>query len=76
MNKTGGLESQLMDAFKEKEEKELDIEVQGSQRLADKKESERIAKVEQRWNTKFNSKWRQKNKKRKKTAKASRRANR
>ena len=76
MNKTGGLESQLMDAFKEKEEKELDIEVQGSQRLADKKESERIAKVEQRWNTKFNSKWRQKNKKRKNIAKASRRANR
>ena len=76
MNKTGGLESQLMDAFKEKEEKELDIEAQGSQRLADKKEAERIAKVEQRWDTKFNTKWRQKNKKRKKTAKASRRTNR
>ena len=76
MNKTGGLESQLMDAFKEKEEKELDIEAQGSQRLADKKEAERIAKVEQRWDTKFNTKWRQKNKKRKKAAKASRRTNR
>ena len=76
MNKTGGLESQLMDAFKEKEEKELDIEAQGSQRLADKKEAERIAKVEQRWDTKFNTKWRQKNKKRKNMAKASRRANR
>ena len=76
MNKTGGLESQLMDAFKEKEEKELDIEAQGTQRLADKKEAERMAKIEKRWNTKFDSKWRQKNKKRKKTAKASRRANR
>ena len=76
MNKTGGLESQLMDAFKEKEEKELDIEAQGTQRLADKKEAERIAKIEKRWNTKFDSKWRQKNKKRKKTAKASRRTNR
>ena len=76
MNKTGGLESQLMDAFKEKEEKELDIEAQGTQRLADKKEAERIAKIEKRWNTKFNPKWRQKNKKRKNMAKASRRANR
>ena len=76
MNKTGGLESQLMDAFKEKEEKELDIEAQGTQRLADKKEAERMAKIEKRWNTKFDSKWRQKNKKRKKTAKASRRTNR
>ena len=76
MNKTGGLESQLMDAFKEKEEKELDIEAQGTQRLADKKEAERIAKIEKRWNTKFNTKWRQKNKKRKNMAKASRRANR
>ena len=76
MNKTGGLESQLMDAFKEKEEKELDIEAQGTQRLADKKEAERIAKIETRWNTKFNPKWRQKNKKRKNMAKASRRANR
>ena len=76
MNKTGSLESQLMDAFKDKEEKELDIEAQGTQRLADKKEAERIAKIEKRWNTKFDSKWRQKNKKRKKTAKASRRTNR
>ena len=76
MNKTGGLESQLMDAFKEKEEKELDIEAQGTQRLADKKEAERIAKIEERWNNKFNTKWRQKNKKRKNMAKASRRANR
>ena len=76
MNKTGSLESQLMDAFKDKEEKELDIEAQGTQRLADKKEAERIAKIEKRWNTKFNAKWRQKNKKRKNMAKASRRANR
>ena len=76
MNKTGSLESQLMDAFKDKEEKELDIEAQGTQRLADKKEAERMAKIEKRWNTKFDSKWRQKNKKRKKTAKASRRTNR
>ena len=76
MNKKGGLESQLMDAFKEKEEKELDVEAQGTQRLADKKEAERMAKIEKRWNTKFDSKWRQKNKKRKKTAKASRRTNR
>ena len=36
MNKKGGLESQLMDAFKEKEEKELDVEAQGTQRLIDK----------------------------------------
>ena len=76
MNKTGSLESQLMDAFKDKEEKELDIEAQGTQRLTDKKEAERIAKIEERWNTKFNTKWRQKNKKRKNMAKASRRANR
>ena len=41
-----------------------------------KKEAERIAKIEERWNTKFNPKWRQKNKKRKNMAKASRRANR
>ena len=76
MNKKGGLESQLMDAFKEKEEKELDVEVQGTQRLIDKEEAARIAKVQKRWDTKFSTKWRQKNKRKKKMAKASRRANR
>ena len=72
MNKKGGLESQLMDAFKEKEEKELDVEAQGTQRLIDKEEAARRVKVQ----TKFSTKWRQKNKRKKKMAKASRRANR
>ena len=76
MNKKGGLESQLMDAFKEKEEKELDDEAQGTQRLIDKEEAARIVKVQKRWDTKFSPKWRQKNKRKKKMAKASRRANR
>ena len=76
MNKTGGLESQLMDAFKEKEEKEVATTAADAQKLIDKKEAARLEKIQNRWNTKFNSKWRQKNKKRNKTAKASRRTNR
>ena len=76
MNKIGGLESQLMDAFKEKEEKEVATTAADAQKLVDKKEAARMEKIQNRWNTKFDSKWRQKNKKRKKTAKASRRANR
>ena len=76
MNKTGGLESQLMDAFKEKEEKEVATTSADAQKLVDKKEAARLKKIQDRWDTKFNSKWRQKNKKRRNTAKASRRTNR
>ena len=76
MNKTGGLESQLMDAFKEKEEKETATTAADAQKLVDKKEAARLKKIQDRWDTKFNSKWRQKNKKRRNTAKASRRTNR
>ena len=76
MNKTGGLESQLMDAFKEKEEKEVATTAADAQKFIDKKETARLKKIQDRWDTKFNSKWRQKNKKRRNTAKASRRANR
>ena len=76
MNKVGGLESQLMDAFKEKEEKETATTAADAQKLVDKKETARLKKIQDRWDTKFSSKWRQKNKKRRNTAKASRRANR
>ena len=76
MNKTGGLESQLMDAFKEKEEKETATTAADAQKLVDKKETARLKRIQDRWDTKFNSKWRQKNKKRRNTAKTSRRANR
>ena len=76
MNKTGSLESQLMDAFKEKEEKETATTAADAQKLADKEIAVQTAKVQRRCGAKFDSKWRQNRKKKRRTAKASRKANR
>ena len=76
MNKTGSLESQLMDAFKEKEEKETATTAADAQKLADKEIATQTAKVQRRWGSKFDSKWHQNRKKKRRTAKASRKANR
>ena len=76
MNKTGSLESQLMDAFKEKEEKETATTAADAQKLADKEIAVQTAKVQRRWGAKFDSKCRQNRKKKRRAAKASRKANR
>ena len=76
MNKVGSLESQLMDAFKEKEEKEVATTAVDAQKLADKEIAKHVAEVAMNHRQRFNSAWRKKNKKRKKTAKASRKNNR
>ena len=76
MNKIGSLESQLMDAFKEKEEKEVATTAVDAQKLADKEIAKHVAEVAMNHRQRFNSTWRKKNKKRKKTAKASRKNNR
>ena len=76
MNKVGSLESQLMDAFKEKEEKEVATTAVDAQKLADKEIAKHVAEVAMNHRQRFNSTWRKKNKKRKKTAKASRKNNR
>ena len=65
-----------MDAFKEKEEKEVATTAVDAQRLQEKEIASQAAKIAARHKIKFNNKWRQKNKKKKKMAKASRRANR
>ena len=76
MNKTGSLESQLMDAFKEKEEKETATTAADAQKLADKEIAVKVAKVQRRWSSKFDSKWHQNRKKKRRTTEASRKANR
>ena len=76
MNKVGGLESQLMDAFKEKEEKEIATTAVDAKKLQDKEVAKQVAQVAMNHRQRFNSAWRNKNKKRKKTAKASRKNNR
>ena len=76
MNKIGSLESQLMDAFKEKEEKEVATTAVDAQKLQDKEIADHAAKVAMHHRQKFNGAWRKKNKKKNKMAKASRRKNR
>ena len=76
MNKIGSLESQLMDAFKEKEEKEVATTAADAQKLQDKEIAEHAAKVAMHQRQKFNDTWRKKNKNKKKMARASRRKNR
>tara|TARA_Y100000034_G_C6630245_1_gene275113 strand:+ start:236 stop:466 length:231 start_codon:yes stop_codon:yes gene_type:complete len=76
MNKVGSLESQLMDAFKEKEEKEVATTAADAQKLQDKEIAVHAARIAKNHRQKFNSAWRKKNKDKRKTAKASRRKNR
>jgi|TARA_R110002020_G_scaffold182183_1_gene377519 hypothetical protein len=76
MNKIGSLESQLMDAFKEKEEKEVATTAVDAQKIQDEKIQSHAAKVAMHHRQKFNDTWRKKNKNKKKAAKASRRKNR
>ena len=76
MNKIGSLESQLMDAFKDKEAKDIKDAVLDEERLQDKEVKDHATKVRIAHQQKFNKSWRKKNKNKKKVAKASRRANR
>ena len=76
MNKIGSLESQLMDAFKDKEVQEIKDAVVDEKRLQDKEIKDHVAKVRLSHRQKFNNTWRKKNKNKKKIAKASRRKNR
>ena len=76
MNKIGSLESQLMDAFKDKEEKEVATTAVGAKKLQEKEVAKHVAEVAMHHRQKFNDNWRKKNKKRKKTAKISRKNNR
>ena len=76
MNKVGSLESQLMDAFKEKEDKEVATTAADAQKLQDKEIEAHAAKIAMHHRQKFNDTWRKKNKNKKKAAKASRRKNR
>ena len=76
MNKVGSLESQLMDAFKEKEEKEVATTAADAQKLQDKEIASHAARIAKNHRQKFNGAWRKKNKKKRNSAKASRRKNR
>ena len=76
MNKVGSLESQLMDAFKEKEEKEVATTAADAQKLQDKEIASHAARIAKNHRQKFNGAWRKKNKKTRSAAKASRRKNR
>tara|TARA_R100000234_G_scaffold43069_1_gene25538 strand:- start:1065 stop:1295 length:231 start_codon:yes stop_codon:yes gene_type:complete len=76
MNKIGSLESQLMDAFKDKEVQEIKDAVVDEKRIQDKEIKDHVAKVRLSHRQKFNNTWRKKNKNKKKMAKASRRKNR
>ena len=76
MNKVGSLESQLMDAFKEKEEKEVATTAVDAQKLQDKEVAAHAAKIALKNRQKFNNNWRKKNKKRRRIAKSSRKNNR
>ena len=76
MNKIGSLESQLMDAFKDKEEKEVATTAADAQKLQDKEIASHAARIAMNHRQKFNGAWRKKNKKKRNAAKASRRKNR
>ncbi len=76
MNKIGSLESQLMDAFKDKEVQEIKDAVVDEKRIQDKEIKDHATKVRITHQQKFNNTWRKKNKNKKKIARASRRANR
>ena len=76
MNKVGSLESQFMDAFKEKEEKEVATTAVDAQKLQDKEVAAHAAKIALKHRQKFNNNWRKKNKKRRRIAKSSRKNNR
>jgi len=76
MNKVGSLESQLMDAFKEKEEKEVATTAVDAQKLQDKEAAAHAARIALKHRQKFNDNWRKKNKNKRKIRKASRRKNR
>ena len=76
MNKIGSLESQLMDAFKEKEEKEVATTAVDAQKLQDKEIEAHAAKVAMHHRQKFNDAWRKKNKNKRKMSSASRKTNR
>jgi len=76
MNKIGSLESQLMDAFKDKEAKDIKDAVLDEERLQNKEVKDHATKVRIAHQQKFNKSWRKKNKNKKKVARASRRANR
>ena len=76
MNKIGSLESQLMDAFKDKEEKEVATTAADAQKLQDKEIASHAARIAMNHRQKFNNTWRKKNKDKRKMAKASRRKNR
>ena len=76
MNKIGSLESQLMDAFKEKEEKEVATTAVDAQKLQDKEIAAHAAKVAMHHRQKFNGAWRKKNKSKRKMSRASRKTNR
>ena len=76
MNKIGSLESQLMDAFKDKEEKEVATTAADAQKLQDKEIAAQTARIAMNHRQKFNNSWRKKNKKKNKIARVSRRKNR
>ena len=76
MNKIGSLESQLMESFKEKEEKEVATTAAGAQKIEEKELATHIAEMNMKHRQKFNNNWRKKNKKKKNVAKASRKNNR
>ena len=76
MNKIGSLESQLMDAFKEKEEKEVATTAVDAQKLQDKEIEAHAAKVAMHHRQKFNDAWRKKNKNKRKMSRAIRKTNR
>ena len=76
MNKIGSLESQLMDAFKEKEEKEVATTAVDAQKLQDKEIEAHAAKVAMHHRQKFNDAWRKKIKNKRKMSRASRKTNR
>ncbi len=65
-----------MDAFKEKEDKEVATTAADEQKLQDKEIEAHDAKIAMHHRQKFNNTWRKKNKNKKKAAKASRRKNR
>ncbi len=76
MNKIGSLESQLMDAFKEKEEREVATTAVDAQKLQDKEIEAHAAKVAMHHRQKLNGAWRKKNKSKRKMSRASRKTNR
>ena len=65
-----------MDAFKEKEEKEVATTAVDAQNLQDKEIEAHAAKVAMHHRQKFNDAWRKKNKNKRKMSRASRKTNR